>query len=383
VTWLKNGNGGYWISGKPGSGKSTLLKYIYMNCPEWVLPPDSDPERSQVYTGFFFHEQGSHFQKSFEGLLHSILHQILVSDDRLVLEIMPFYLRQKEPGKRPWQLLDLIDAFFQLLVQDTVSVDIYLFLDAVDECEGPPEAIADFIQAITTRTDRHAAEVKICFSSRPSNTFIDRFGKYQRLKIHERTAQDIQKYLTTRLADNPSTTVMLASEDPLVKLAVWNPISDIIERVEGVFLWLGLVMDDLVRAHAEGASLMELSRRLSLFLDDLEKLHCNVIQNIPADLRRESFYMLEIVSRSDGGLSILDFISCLICAPCETLEQCVAGLKAENTIPPSADTVRRRLKNRCGCLIGLMESEDEPLVQFMHEGFRHSSWISEAYPSEG
>lgn len=55
----------------------------------------------------------------------------------------------------------------------------------------------------------------------------------------------------------------IASEDSLLKLAVGNLISDIIKRVEGIFLWLILVMDDLVGAHAGGASLMELSRRLS------------------------------------------------------------------------------------------------------------------------
>src|ERR1700722_9011120 len=71
--WLRNGHGGYWISGKPGSGKSTLMNYIYMKCSKGGELPPPSRERGQICIGFFFHDRGSHLQKSFEGLLHSIL----------------------------------------------------------------------------------------------------------------------------------------------------------------------------------------------------------------------------------------------------------------------------------------------------------------------
>ena len=367
--WLKDGHGGYWISGKPGSGKSTLMKYIYMKCSNGDVLPTPSRKRGQICIGFFFHDRGSHLQKSFEGLLHSILHQILCKEPRLAKEIMPVYLQRKEPEKSAWLLPDLIQAFSRILEQDTVPVDIYLFLDALDEFNGPPETIAGFIQSVIDRHDKHAAEVRICFSSRPWNTFVDIFSQCRGFKIHEKTRQDIQKYITGRMADNTSTAVLLASEHIQVREAVAKLASEIIGKAEGVFLWLKLVMDSLLRAHKDGASLAELAQSLSVFPKDLEDLYKNIIQRIPQEFRQESYYMLEVVLRSDERLGIDTFMDCLICAPCKTLKECIARLEAEIPTPRTPDSVIRRLESRCGGLIELIVDSvsGEAELQFMHQ----------------
>jgi hypothetical protein len=145
--------------------------------------------------------------------------------------------------------------------------------------------------------------------------------------------------------------------------------SDIMEIAEGVFLWLRLVMDDLVRAHAEGASLREVAQYLSVFPKDLEELYKNIIQRVPQEFRQESYYMLEIVLRTDEQLSIKRFIGCLICAECETLENCIARLQTEISTPLSSDSVIRWLKSRCGGLIEPISSSEYRMakLQFMHQ----------------
>lgn len=179
VTWLEASDGGYWINGKPGSGKSRLMKYIYTTRSKWDKPPVSNLGRGRVCISFFFHNRGSHFQKTFEGLLQSILHQILVFEPRLVKQIVPIHVWRTVPQKGGWQLLDLKHAFTQLLEQDTLPIDISLFVDAIDEYDGPPENIAGFIQSIIASNYTHAMKIKICFSSRLLNTFIDRFHHYE------------------------------------------------------------------------------------------------------------------------------------------------------------------------------------------------------------
>ncbi|KAK0613711.1 hypothetical protein B0T14DRAFT_461687 [Immersiella caudata] len=85
--WLLGGRGIYWIRGKPGSGKSTLMKYIYHNertaqlLHEWG-PPGSRAEQMQL--GFFFHHRGSEVQRSFSGLLRSIITQIFEQKPQLL-----------------------------------------------------------------------------------------------------------------------------------------------------------------------------------------------------------------------------------------------------------------------------------------------------------
>ncbi|CAG9990569.1 unnamed protein product [Clonostachys byssicola] len=78
--WIQEGSGLFWISGKPGSGKSTLMKYIYRSQQTWELMHDwrrASNAIEEVATGFFFHYRGTTLQKSFEGVLRSLIIQIL------------------------------------------------------------------------------------------------------------------------------------------------------------------------------------------------------------------------------------------------------------------------------------------------------------------
>lgn len=78
-SWLQDGSGLFWINGKPGSGKSTLMKYIYQSETTWQLLHSwtrSTTEVKELQAGFFFHYRGTPLQKSFEGLLRSLILQI-------------------------------------------------------------------------------------------------------------------------------------------------------------------------------------------------------------------------------------------------------------------------------------------------------------------
>jgi hypothetical protein len=75
--WLQHGSGLFWIHGKPGSGKSTLMKYIFKSERTWELLHDWTRVSHEIRAGFFFHYRGSAIQKSFEGVLRSLIVQIL------------------------------------------------------------------------------------------------------------------------------------------------------------------------------------------------------------------------------------------------------------------------------------------------------------------
>lgn len=82
--WLKSGHGLYWINGKAGSGKSTLMNHICTHkrrlelLGEWCSTP-------QLLTpAFFFWSSGDPLQKSIDGLLRSLLYQMLTEYRELV-----------------------------------------------------------------------------------------------------------------------------------------------------------------------------------------------------------------------------------------------------------------------------------------------------------
>jgi len=76
-SWLQDGSGLFWIHGKPGSGKSTLMKFIVKHKLTWELLHNWKANKVEITASFFFHYRGSALQKSFEGLLRSLITQIL------------------------------------------------------------------------------------------------------------------------------------------------------------------------------------------------------------------------------------------------------------------------------------------------------------------
>ncbi|KAI1376505.1 hypothetical protein F4677DRAFT_459687 [Hypoxylon crocopeplum] len=81
--WLQRGQGIFWISGKPGSGKSTMMKFIHSDQRTSEFLHNWKSRAQQIMVSFFFHHRGNATQKSFEGLLRSIISQLLEAEPLL------------------------------------------------------------------------------------------------------------------------------------------------------------------------------------------------------------------------------------------------------------------------------------------------------------
>ena len=101
VQWLECGEGLYWINGKAGSGKSTLLKLVShhprTNSHLAVWKGNLDLYVAQ----FFFWSSGTRLQKSQEGLLRSLLYNVLSEVPQLIPVLFPsqwgeLYLQELE-----------------------------------------------------------------------------------------------------------------------------------------------------------------------------------------------------------------------------------------------------------------------------------------------
>ncbi|CAG9947930.1 unnamed protein product [Clonostachys rosea f. rosea IK726] len=89
TNWLENGSGLFWVSGKPGSGKSTFMKYIFNDERTAELLHRWQSDSQLMALSFFFHHRGTILQKSFEGLLRSLMSQILEKKSSLVAILYP------------------------------------------------------------------------------------------------------------------------------------------------------------------------------------------------------------------------------------------------------------------------------------------------------
>ena len=102
--WLHSNNSLFWITGKPGSGKSTLMKYLLKDSrTREALSKQGRPILSTP--AFFFHARGVETEKSFDGLLRSIIFQLLSDIPRLVDSVADIYLAYlDENSVCPWTI---------------------------------------------------------------------------------------------------------------------------------------------------------------------------------------------------------------------------------------------------------------------------------------
>lgn len=75
--WLESGHGIYWINGKAGSGKSTLMNHICSHSRRLELLKEWSSHRRLITPSFFFWNSGSRQQKTIDGLLRSLIYQML------------------------------------------------------------------------------------------------------------------------------------------------------------------------------------------------------------------------------------------------------------------------------------------------------------------
>jgi hypothetical protein len=362
--WLRSETGIYWIRGKPGSGKSTLMKYLHNHPKTSELLKTWKPGRLQIDAWFFFDVRGSHIQRSLEGVLHSILHRLVSSHSGLADKILPIYTARVPARRNEWPLSDLQQALMLLLDQEDVHVDLHLFLDALDEYGDPPEIIADFVADLADRPASSWTKTKVFFSSRLWTIFLDRFGQAPGFFIHEHTKGDIRRFVRRMISEHGLLEGSAAHEEQhnAAKLC-----SDICERAEGVFLWVKLVSTELVKARHGGASIAELRRFISKFSLELDHYYAEIVNQIPESRRFDTFVMLEVVVRSQRQLSIEEFMGALQCAPCQTIDECLAVLAEQSLELTSPEKTTRLIRDYAGGLLELVRLRGSWIVQFMHQ----------------
>ncbi len=89
LSWLNHGSGIFWINGKAASGKSTLMKFIFSDPRLRLYLKRSAPQARHVVASFFFHDRGTEIQKSYEGLLRSIIYQVASQARDLIPTLFP------------------------------------------------------------------------------------------------------------------------------------------------------------------------------------------------------------------------------------------------------------------------------------------------------
>ncbi|KAK7959588.1 uncharacterized protein PG986_004442 [Apiospora aurea] len=87
--WLTGSQPCYWTNGKAASGKSTLMKHVQCHATTNSLLGQWAKAADLICPAFFFWHLGTELQRSQEGLLRSLLHDIFTQYPRLIISVMP------------------------------------------------------------------------------------------------------------------------------------------------------------------------------------------------------------------------------------------------------------------------------------------------------
>jgi hypothetical protein len=298
--WLRNGNGVYWITGKPGSGKSTLMKFLYTSPQTRKVLNKCSRNQHVIFGSFFFWNSGIRAQKTHESLLRSLLYQVL----KEFPELMPIVLHEKivnakreQASKRlnhwpllPWSLGQLKRAFDQLVDQQEFAIKLFFAIDGLDEYEGNHDKIAEWIR------DTASPSIKIIASSRPWNVFLDVFHDMPRLRLQDLTYNDISVYVDDHLGNNERMRFLMDKNADQARTLI----KEIVSKSSGVFLWVSIVVDSLLDGLRNYDRISDLQTRLTQLPEDLEELYEVILQRTNPMYRRSRsryFLMIQAVRR--------------------------------------------------------------------------------------
>jgi hypothetical protein len=223
---------------------------------------------------FFFWNSGYPMQKSQVGLLQSLLYQVLCACPALIMEVCPL----KGP-REPWKRRELFEALDKVSKQTALPAKFCFFVDGLDEYEGDDEDIIALLQDLVS-----SPNIKICVSSRPWNAFLDAFDDSEwKLVLEELTRDDMQKYVHTMLVQNKAFARM-SKHDFRCKTLV----PQIAQKAQGVWLWVYLVVRDLLRDLRGEEEFPLLQRRLDSFPEELERYFESILDHIDKIHREES-----------------------------------------------------------------------------------------------
>jgi hypothetical protein len=167
--WLKSEDKVFWISAKAGAGKSTLMKFLSRDSRTKSFLNEDKPGNSIILTHFFY-LMGSPMQCNINGLLSTLLYQLLREDkqgDWIAELFLQGQYRDKESDSN-WSEAELKMALLQVLHMVPAVNRVCMFLDGLDEIhpsEGKPPLL-NFLDWLRVNT-----HVKLCVSSRPEGMF--------------------------------------------------------------------------------------------------------------------------------------------------------------------------------------------------------------------
>jgi ankyrin repeat protein len=333
---LPANNGVLWLKGKPGAGKSTLMKHVFNHC--------KDNFSEQLLLAYFFNARGDVLEKTYMGMLRSIVFQ-LTKQDEVVRKRFVQRCREKamihEGSELEWQPSDLRDLLVIELGQRSTR-PVILLIDALDECsESDAHLVVKFLQDLSAKATRSGATVRVCLSSRHYLS-IDMNRKLELiLESSEKHREDIMSYISENL---------YSKDEELY--------DEIEKKSDGVFLWAVLVVA-LLNEPLKAGRIEQMKEILDSLPGDLEDVFDAMLHKDERH-KAETVLILQWVLFSPRPLTPEELFFGVTIEVAPQLQ----GPWDRSQI--TSQVIERRIRDSSKGLIEIREGGDGPEAQFIH-----------------
>lgn len=338
--------------------------------------------RSNV-ASFYFNARGNAMEKSPLGLLRSVLHQLCLQDCQILATFSQTYQRRQScdgGSYLPWSELEL-ESFFEKAFKESSTRRTFIFIDALDECseESVREAVY-FIDRLAQTALEGEVLLNICLSSRHYPAI--RIPNCPEVVVEAHNDSDISTYIRDKLRFIPASE---RNEAHAIQAFLE-------EMASGVFLWVVLVVELVVRDINSGQPMSKVAKRVKGVPKDMEDLYHQLFRSLTPDELTFSVPLIQWVllhkdylprtgnghssdappkiprTRADGGIRFLHLavrLSSISGAP--TRQNLSDWGYIHPAAPPPTDRILRLINSTSR---GLIEYNADGRVQFVHETVR-------------
>ena len=255
-----------WVYGPPGCGKSVLSSFVVRQLQDMGH-----------MCQYFFFSFGDSLKRTINLLLRSLAYQMatVVPDFRTQLEKLAddTVRLEKAEGRTIWQKL-----FISKLCKIRLQKPTYWIIDALDECEAPEKLLS-----LLASIDSSRCPLRVMLVSRKTQGLshacqrLESSNQVDHLNIGD-AKEDMEAYAAQEIA--------YLRGGPEIKARVKRTIR---EKANGNFLWVYLVIKEIMQCHTEAGieeALHELPPDLEPLYERMERSLTNTLRSADKELSR-------------------------------------------------------------------------------------------------
>lgn len=352
-----------------------LMRFIYEAQDTKLAARAWSKDLPLLTAGCFFWQAGTEIQKSLHGLLRSLVHDLLRQATGLIPSATPSRWRAATLGfiQQPWTNTELETTLLELLRNGSRDYRFCIFVDGLDEFEGDHRHHSDLVEFLVRVSSSKG--VKLCVSSRPYPVFKSGFADFPKLRMELLTRRDIETFAVDQLGKIKEFGALKAAHPATCH----DVMTEIVDKAQGVILWVYLVIRSLKQGLVEGDSIAALVVRLGEIPPDLDEFFYRILERTPIHQRHyAAAYFQMVVESCIGSLSLMTFwlfqeeagLDFLATTPVEPLPKKI--LRSRHLM------LTRRVEGRCSGLLEVQRPRSEAFddtpaeytVEYLHRSVK-------------